>query len=524
MKILYGVPIYTMDSKRGIEESIVISDGVIKFTGDFDVARRLYPRAEKVNLQFGCILPGFIDAHLHLKKYSLLYRELDLTEASAQNELFEKLKACVASKKENQWIAGAGADFTLLHGMSKKELDPIAPNNPIILYSKDLHTAIVNTRALQIAQVDTHRADPLGGIIERDESGFPTGILRERAIELVKKIIPQEKTRKVDEALEGGIHRLMSNGITSLCDCSVYAPESSITSIMKIWRKGKMKVRAVLMFGDREAFRLGNLGIPSQFGNDSVILGGCKVILDGSLSSETAYMSRPYAGKTSSGMLLMNETELYEVLKRAHSHYIGTAVHAIGDRANQVALNVYEKLKKEVGIPAVIRRIEHAQILRDEDIGRFASIGVIPVVNPVHLPMDREKALKLLGPDARLLYRLGSLLSAGAVLAFGSDAPVAPVNPLHGIYAAAERKNFTDGPQLRFFPKEKISLEDAVYAYTMGSAISMGLENRIGSLEIGKLADLVYLSKDILKEGAESLHDAVVLQTIIGGETVFEKS
>jgi len=278
------------------------------------------------------------------------------------------------------------------------------------------------------------------------------------------------------------------------------------------------------MFSDRDAFRLGNFGIPSQFGNDSVILGGCKVVMDGSLSSQTAYMSHPYAGKASSGMLLMNEAELHEVLKRAHSHYIWTAVHAIGDMANQVALNVYEKLNKQVGIPTVIKRIEHAQTLQDEDIGRFASIGVIPVVNPVHLPMDREKALKLLGSDARLLYRFGSLLSSGAVLAFGSDAPVAPVSPLHGIYAAVERKDYTEGPQLRFFPRESISLEDAVYAYTMGSAASVGLDDRIGSLETGKYADLVHLSKDILKEGAESLPDAVVLQTIVGGETVFERS
>ncbi len=524
MKILYGVPAYTMDSSRSVEESVVISDGVVKFTGNFEEACRLYPMAEKVDLQFGCILPGFVDSHLHLKEYSLLFRELDLSEVTAKEELVEKLKECAGRKKENEWIVGAGAGFALLHEMSAKDLDTLAPNNPVILYSRDLHTVIVNTRVLQIAQIDAGRQDPLGGAIERGESGFPTGILRERAVELVKKVVPQEKARKVDEALAAGMHRLLSNGITCFCDCSVYAPESSITGIMKAWRKGTMKMRAVLMFGDRDAFRLGSLGIPSRFGNGRVILGGCKVIIDGSLSSQTGYMSRSYAGKNSIGMLLMNENELYEVLKRSHVHYIWTAVHAIGDMANRIALNAYEKLKKEVGIPAVIKRIEHAQTLQDEDIGRFASIGVIPVVNPVHLPMDREKALKLLGPDARLLYRFNLLLSSGATLAFGSDAPAAPVNPLRGIYAAVERKDFADGPHLRFFPKERISLEDAVYAYTMGSAASVGLEDSIGSLEAGKYADIVHISKDILKEGAESLPDTVVVRTIIGGETVFEKS
>jgi len=524
MRILYGVPVYTMDSRRSVEESVVIDDGVIRFTGNFEEACRLYPTAEKVDLQFGCVLPGFVDSHLHLKEYSLLFRELDLSEVTAKEELVEKLVKCAGNKKKNQWIVGAGADFTLIHEITAKDLDATTPDNPVILYSRDLHTVIVNTRVLQIAQIDAGRANPLGGTIERDEKGFPTGILRERAVELVKKIVPPEKTRKIEEALEAGMHRLISNGITCFCDCSVYVPGSSITGIMKTWRKGKMKMRAVLMFGDRDALRLGNLGIPSQFGNDRVILGGCKVVIDGSLSSQTGYMSRPYAGKTSTGMLLMNENELYEVLKRSHSHYIWTAVHAIGDRANQIALNVYERLKKEVGIPSVIKRIEHAQTLQDEDVGRFASIGVIPVVNPIHLPMDREKALKLLGPDARLLYRFNSLLSSGATIAFGSDAPVARVNPLHGIYAAVERKDFSDGPHLRFFPKERISLEDAVYAYTMGSAVSLGLEDRIGSLEAGKYADLVHISRDILNEGTESLQDAVVIQTIIGGETIFEKS
>jgi predicted amidohydrolase YtcJ len=524
MKILYGVPIYTMDGRRSVEESVVIGDGVVKFTGAFDVARRLYPRAEKVDLQFGCILPGFIDAHLHLKEYSLLFRELDLTGVMEQKEVLDMLQACVSTKKENEWIVGAGVDSGVIDQLSSHILDDRASSNPVVLYSTDLHTAVVNSRALQCAQIDVGRPDPLGGLIERDDSGAPNGVLRERAIELIKKAIPAEKTRKTDEALERGMRLLMSSGITALCDCSVHTPESSITSIMKIWRKGNMKMRAVLMFSDRDTFRLGNLGIPSQFGNERVLLGGCKLIVDGSLTSQTAYMSRTYAGKTGSGMLLMSESELYDVLKRSHSHYIWSAVHAIGDRANRMVLDVYEKLKKEVGIPSVIRRIEHAQTLQDEDISRFAEIGVLPIMNPVHLPMDREKALKFFGPDARLLYRMGSLLASGAVIGFGSNAPVAPVHPLRGIYAASERKDFHDGPQLRFFPKERITLEDAVYGYTMGSATAIGLEKKIGSLETGKYADIVHLSKDILRDGAESLADAVVLRTIIGGETAFEKT
>jgi len=236
----------------------------------------------------------------------------------------------------------------------------------------------------------------------------------------------------------------------------------------------------------------------------------------------TAAMSRPYVGKGTTGMLLMEENELYQILKRSYNDHLWAGVHAIGDRAVEIALRGFQKIGKEIDVPKLPKRIEHAQTLNDEDVGKFADTGIIPVVNPAHIPFDRMHALAYLGSRARLEHRLGSLLEAGATLAMGSDAPVGPVNPLYGLYAAVERKDFEEGPEFRFFPRECIELGDALYAYTMGSAAAVGMEHELGSLEKGKYADIVVLSHDVFKTEIGILRDIKVQMTIVGGEIVYD--
>jgi hypothetical protein len=334
--------------------------------------------------------------------------------------------------------------------------------------------------------------------------------------------MPEEKTKTVQSAIAQGIDKLVAEGVTTFCDCSIYNTDLLMRTLMRLYSQEKLKARAVLMFGDRYAVRLGAMGIQSLFGNEKVKLGGCKLILDGSLSSRSAFMSKPYIGGESSGMLLMEEGELHQILKRSSADYIWTGVHAIGDRAVEIALRVYGKLGKEVGIPKLVKRIEHAQSINDGDLEKFSVAGVIPVVNPGHIPYDRKNALTYLGPDARLQHRLGSLVSAGATLAIGSDAPVGSINPFYGIYAAVERKDFNEGPELRFFPKERIGLRDALTAYTRGGAEALGLEGEIGSLEPGKYADFVVLSHDVFSMDIETLDNVEVKLTLVGGGIVYK--
>ena len=522
VKAFLGVPVYTMDGQQGVQEALVVVGDRVGFLGSTADALRRFPEAERIELTKGCILPGFIDAHLHLQDFSLLFDDLDLYAEKLREGLLERVRGASSEKDRDAWITGGGADLSLLNGLSRDDLDEVCPNNPLVVYSRGMHSMLVNSSTLAACHIDSSRQNPLRGTIERDASGRPTGILRGRATELVARHIPEQKTKSIQAAMEKGIDKLVASGVTTFCDCSLHKTDLIMRTLMKFYHKQKLKARGVLMFSDRAAARLGSMGIQSLFGNEKVKIGGCKVILDGSLSTMTAYMGRPYGGMDSTGMLLMEEQELYQILKRSYADYIWAGVHANGDRAVEIALRVYGRLGQEVGIPKLLKRIEHAQSLKDEDIERVPQTGVIPVVCPVHIPIDRDYALSYLGPDARLQHRLGSLLTAGATLAIGSDAPVGSINPMHGIYAAVERKDFNEGPELRFFPRERIQLRDALLAYTRGSAAALGLEKELGSLELGKYADLVVLSKDILGHEAEALADINVTLTVVGGDTVYE--
>jgi len=522
VKAFLGVPVYTMDGQFSVQEALVVKGDRVGFLGSTADALRRFPEAEKIELKEGCILPGFIDAHLHLQDFSLLVNDLDLYAEKQREDLLERVREAASERDRDAWITGGGADLALLNGLNRDDLDAVCPNNPLVMYSRGMHSMLVNSAALSACHIDASRQNPLRGTIERDATGRLTGILRGRATELVGRHIPEKKTKSIQTAMEKGIDKLVARGVTTFCDCSMHKTDMTMRTLMKFNHTQKLKARGVLMFNDRAAARLGSMGIQSLFGNDKVKIGGCKVILDGSLSTMTAYMSKPYVGMASTGMLLMEEQELHQILKRSYADYIWAGVHANGDRAVEIALRVYDRLGQEVGIPKLLKRIEHAQSLKDEDIEKVYQTGVIPVVCPVHIPIDRDYALSYLGPNARLQHRLGSLIAAGATLAIGSDAPLGSINPLHGIYAAVERKDFREGPELRFFPRERIQLRDALLAYTRGSAAALGLERELGSLEPGKYADLVVLSKDIFGHDAEALADINVTLTVVGGDTVYE--
>jgi predicted amidohydrolase YtcJ len=521
--IFSGVPVYTMNASRSVHQALVVDGTRIGFVGSAEEAAKRYPDAESVVFHRGCVLPGFVDAHLHMREYSLLYRDLDLSGTRHRDEILERVKEASSQRKEEEWITGAGADTGVLEQLGRKDLDAIVSKNPLVLHSSDMGTACVNTAVLLKCQMDESSRNPMGGKIERDSDGKPNGLLRGRAVDLVRRQVPEAAEEIVQDAIVQGVNRLLSRGITTFCDCSIYAPDLLMGTLMSRYRHAGLKCRAVLMYDDRLSARLGSLGMESLFGNEKVHLGGCKLLLDGTLSSMTAAMSRPYAGHESTGMLLMEEAELDQILKRCYAAHIFAAVHAVGDRAVEMALAGFERLARDADSEKLPRRIEHAQTIRDQDVSRFGEIGVIPVVNPAHLPFDRSSALDFLGSRARLQYRLSSLLEGGAALAMGSNAPRGSVNPLYGVYAAVERKDFDEGPELRFFPRECIGLNDALNAYTRGSAAALGLEGEIGSLEPGKCADLVLISEDLSATDLETIRDVRVLMTMVGGDTVYEE-
>ncbi|MCK4803367.1 MAG: amidohydrolase [Spirochaetes bacterium] len=523
-KLFYGVPFYTMDAERSVIEAVVIEGDTIKYTAENrEEAHNLFPGAELVEINGGCILPGFVDAHLHLKNFSLLFRDMDLSSVRHKNDLMDSVQEVLSKKKEGEWLSAGGLERSLMDSLTRSDLDSVSRDNPLILFTVDMSSAITNSMALEQSGIDGARKDPLGGTIEKDVYNQPNGILHGRAVGLVTGQIPLDNVKKVDTALERGMNKILSHGITTFCDYSPDAASSSMINLMKLMRKKRLKGMVVFTMGDRETARLADIGMTSLFGGEHLRLGGLAVIIDGSFSSLTGYMSKPYRGSESHGMLLMDEKELYSLLKRNYSHYIWAAVHCAGDMANEIALRVFEKISNEVGMPKLPMRIEQAQFLKDKDVEQFSLTGVIAVMNTIQIPVNRARVIKHLGPDSNLLSRLGSLVASGAKIAISSNAPEFTINPFHGLYCAVERKGFEEGPELRFYPKESISLTDAVYAYTMGGAMACEMEKDIGSIEAGKSADLIHLSKDIFKEGTGKLWETEVLATFVGGEMVYEK-
>jgi predicted amidohydrolase YtcJ len=521
-RIFYGVPVYTMDEEKSVHESVVSVNGKIDFVGPLKSAMERYPGAERVLFDDGCILPGFIDAHIHLREFSMLYRDLDLTTVEDETRVVDLIGEKVSVCEKGEWVVAGGLPQAFIERLTAKDLDVVSSDNPVIIYSMDLGTALVNPRAMEIAEIDEGRNDPLRGKIETDELGRPNGILRDRAIDLVRKKVPDRGERDTQPALESGIEKLCMYGITSFCDCSQDPLGYSLKSLLSYYRKRKLGAKAVLLFNEHEAADLGRAGIPSGFGSSRLRLGGLKLIMDGSFATLTGYMSEPYRSSGGNGILLIEGEELLAILRRAYTHGIWASVQTTGDRAGAIALDSFEKMVREIDMPAAIKRIEHARALRDEDIERFADLGVAVVGNPVCIPLDRQRAIEHLGPNARLLYRYAGLVSAGAVLGIGSDAPMGSVDPLHGIYCAVERKDYGDGPEVRFYPKERLSVAEAVAAYTAQNAVVCGLSEETGRLKAGKCADIVHLSRDIFVQDSEKLSDTRVLHTIIEGDVAWE--
>ena len=526
IKIFTGVPIYTLDSENSIVEAVVVLNGKIVFTGSFDEAKAKYSYSEEIKLNEGILMPGFIEPHIDLAKFSNMYRDLDLSDVKSKEELIELINSYVKNKKESKWVLGGGLNYKLIEEITRKDLDKVSSFNPVLLYSWDFHTAVVNTRALEISGIDYNYQNPMEGTIKRDGNGEITGVLKDRAIDIITKFVDSIDSRKNMKSLESGIEKLLSMGITTFCDFSSNSSGvqgAHIKQLMLIYRKNELKNRIIFMIDDKEAEFLNRVGITSNFGSENFLLGGVKLIVDGTLSAMTAYMRKPYIKSKSNGVLLYNENEMYRLVREFYKSYFWTSIQAIGDGANNLALKVYERLSKERAIPNLLKRIDYAESLSDEDIDSFAKNDVIPVLTPAHIPYIRKKAIDLLLANARSLFRIGSLIKAGVKVAFASDAPVVYPDPFHAIYCAVERKDYYDGPEFRFYPREHIDIVDSVKAVTINAAYACGIDDKVGSIEKGKRADMIQLSKDIFSCEMDDFKYIKVLRAFIDGTDVSEQ-
>jgi len=522
--ILYNGTIHTMDPARPRAEAVAIAGHRILAVGNNEeIQALLAPRGEALNLRGRTVLPSFTDCHIHFLSYALRLRQIDLTGLASKEAVLERIAKRAAETTPGRWLQGGGWDRNLWPDPSfptKADLDRVAPEHPVALSSKCGHALWVNSRALELAGITADTPDPDGGEIERHPAtGEPTGILKEQAIQLVRQAIPRPEPEEIEEAIAQAIPHLHRAGLTGVHDCEGV---EAFAAFQRLAARGELRLRVLMHIPLENLDSAIQLGLRSGFGNEVLRIGAVKMFADGSLGARTAAMLEPYEGEPDNlGIMVMSEEELKEMVRKACQAGIAPAIHAIGDRATHAVLNAYEAhhpLWREQGLRP---RVEHAQLLTSEDIQRLGHLGVIASMQPIHCTADMEMVDRHWGARGAGAYAFRGLLDAGATLAFGSDCPVEDFSPLAGIHAAVTRRRADGlpGPQ-GWRPSERITVAEAVRAYTQGAAYASGEERLKGSISPGKLADLVVLSQDIFTIHPMDILETEVVGTIFDGKVV----
>jgi predicted amidohydrolase YtcJ len=521
--------IYTNDPANPWAEAMAFRNDKLRCVGKIDYVLLECggndPSAETIQLKGKFVMPGFNDAHVHLGGAGADMLSVRLNGVTSIEELQKRLADAVAHHKEGEWITGSGWDHTLWPDKkfpNRQELDAVAPKNPVFLTHISGHVAVANSLALRHGEIQQDTPNPPGGMIERDADGAATGMLEEdSAMSLVSVRIPDLKTDQRRRGIQMVLAEAAKYGVTSAQDFSEWADFLVYTQLKE---EGKLTLRITewlpfLLPMDQ----LQNMRAQGGTTDPWLRTGALKAFTDGALGSRTAAMLVPYSDDPStSGILTNDPAKLRTMAIERDKAGFQLNFHAIGDRANRVALDVFEAVAKANGPRDRRDRVEHAQVLAPEDLPRFAQLNVIASMQPSHETSDMRWAEQRIGPDrAKGAYAWASLLKSGAHLAFGTDYDVEPINPMRGLYACVTRELPEGGPAGGWEPQEKVSLEDCIRAYTSGSAYAQFEEGKKGVLKAGEFADFIILSADLTKIPPKQYIKTTVLRTVVGGRTVF---
>ena len=539
-KIWTGEPATEAGTQKGPAspvEAVAVANGRFLAVGtDDEIRAYVGPGTRVIHLQGRLAVPGLIDSHVHFVDGGFQLLRIDLKDARSEEEFVRRIAEKARTLPAGRWLLGGNWDEQAWPSAklpTRWLIDAVTPNTPVFMSRYDGHAALANSLALKLAGVTRATPEPSGGVIVRDpQSGEPTGVLKDAAEELVARVIPRPTEFEMEEALKAALAEARRVGVTSLHNITTDSdsPSGSFTSEIQLLRRaeqeGWLTVRLYNIVPIAHWKRLAEAGISRGMGSDFLKLGAVKGFADGSLGSGTAWMFEPFddePGNRGLPMDLLNPPSNMEALLRGTTEArIQACIHAIGDRAVAEMLDLYASVAGD-DAAAQRFRIEHAQHVRPRDFARFGKFGVIASMQPYHAIDDGRWAEKRLGPTrARSSYAWRSMLDAGAPLAFGSDWPVAPLDPLLGIYAAVTRATLDGRHSDGWFPEEKLTVVEALRAYTAGSAFAAFEENEKGTIAPGKLGDLVVLSDDLFSIPPEKIKDVRVLLTVVGGKVVYE--
>jgi predicted amidohydrolase YtcJ len=527
--VLVNGIVRTMDPAGSTAEAVAVRGGrVVRIGRSADLKAMAGPGTRVIDLEGAAVLPGFIDSHTHFLSGGFALASIQLRDVRSREEFASRIAAKVRETGKGEWIVNGDWDheqFSPVELPRRDWIDAVSPDNPVCVNRYDGHMILANGAALAIAGITRKTPVPDGGEIVKDpKTGEPTGILKDAAADLVYRRIPAASMGAKLRAAETALRHAAEHGVTSVHEM---ADASSFEVYQELLRQGRMTARLFVYIPINDVDLYARLKLKTPFGNDFLKIGGLKGFVDGSLGSATAYFFEPYDDDPSTSGLLAEQMFPEGIMEKrileADRAGLQVAIHAIGDRANSLLLDIYEKALIQNGPRDRRWRIEHAQHLRAGDIARFGRLGLVASMQPYHAYDDGRWAERKIGKErARTTYAFKSLLAAGAVLAFGSDWTVAPLDPVSGIYAAVTRATSDGKNPGGWIPEEKISVEQAVRGYTTGGAYAEFAENEKGTIETGKLADLVVLDKDLFALPADRLRDARVVMTVVGGKVVYE--
>jgi hypothetical protein len=525
-RVLYNGNIVTLDSRQPKASALAIINGRIVAVGDDEAILALAgPGTKRDNLNGQMVIPGLTDAHIHWSMTTQKLQWVDVFEVTSRQIALERVAERARTLTPGEWIRGWGwaQDYWPAPVFpSAADLDAVAPQNPVYLGAKSGHAAWVNSAALRQAHVTANTPDPEGGHIQRDASGQPTGILFETAIDLVKDHIPQPTVEQLATQMKAAQDLALASGLTCLHDFD--GPEC-LRALQILRERGSLSLRILKNINKEWIEAALTTGLRHGFGDDWIRVGAQKIFADGALGPRTAYMVEPYEGEPDNyGIVVTDKEEMQELVSKASAAGMPSTIHAIGDRAVHDVLDVYEVVRREEAergeAPNTRRhRIEHVQIIHPDDSHRLAQLGVIASMQPIHATSDYVSADRFWGERSRWSYSARLQIDQGAHVAFGTDSPVEPFEPLKSIFAAVTRRrpDGSPGPE-GWYPEQRLTMDETLRGFTQGPAYAASMERRLGTLAAGYLADLVLLDRDLYQIPHDQILDTRVLGTMVDGE------
>ena len=509
---------YTLDTSKSKATAVAIRDGKIWAVGSDDEIKQF--GGELIDLGGRCVTPGLIDAHVHFEGFSLSLLEIDLMDTSSLDEALARIQTRYNTLSEGEWLQGRGwtqADWESHQFPTAHDLDKISPDKPAYLRHRSGHAGWANSLALKMAGINANTPDPSGGQIQRAENGKPTGILFETAMELVAEQVPDYTEGQIIKAMRMGQEACWKVGLVGVHD---FDGRSCYQALQALHRNGELGLRIVKNIPNALVDHAIGVGLRSGFGNEWIRIGGIKMFADGALGPRTALMIAPYEGEPNNrGMSVLDKEEMMQIAHDAYSNQLAITIHAIGDQAVHDVLDIYESVQKAgyPTTPMVPNRIEHVQLVHPMDHNRLAELNVIASMQPIHATSDMDIADRNWGNRTKDSYALRTMKDSGAVVVFGSDSPVEPIDPIKGIHAAVTRQRADSTPDGGWHSEQAFSMEETIYAFTMAAAVTSNQQDRAGSISVGKLADLTIYESDIIQANGADILDTKIAGTMVDG-------